>query len=175
MEYKVRLRKPVFQGKAFAIRIDEIERSDGAVQHIEIVDHPGAVALVPVDNQGRVLFVRQYRHASGRTLLELPAGTLEPGEDPSACARRECQEEVGMAPGRLTRLGGFFMAPGYSTEYIHLFLAEDLIHSPLDPDADEDIQVVPLTPAEIDRVVAEGELEDAKSLAGLELARRRSA
>lgn len=172
MEYKVRRGEPVFQGKAFAVRMDEIERSDGVVQRIEIVDHPGAVTLVPMDAEGRVLFVRQYRHASGKTLLELPAGTLEPGENPAACAARECQEEVGMAPRRLTGLGGFFLAPGYSTEYIHLFLAEDLIHSPLDPDADEDIQVVPLTPAEIDRVVAEGELEDAKSLAGLELARR---
>jgi ADP-ribose pyrophosphatase len=172
MEYSVVHSEPVFQGRAFAVRLDDVQRSDGAVHRIEVVEHPGAVTLVPVDGQGRVLFVRQYRHSCGRVLLELPAGTLEPGEDPAACAARECREEVGMAPRQLTRLGGFWLAPGYSTEYLHLFLARDLVEDPLAPDVDEDLQVVPLTTAQIEQAVADGSLEDAKSLAGLELARR---
>jgi ADP-ribose pyrophosphatase len=172
MEYRVVRSEPVFRGKAFAVKVDEVERSDGTVQRIEVVDHPGAITLVPIDEAGRVLFVRQYRHSAARALLELPAGTLEPGEDPATCAARECREEVGMAPRRLTRLGGFFPAPGYSTEYIHLYLAQDLVPAPLPPDADEDLQVVPLTLQAVDQAVADGTLEDAKSLAGLELTRR---
>jgi ADP-ribose pyrophosphatase len=102
-------------------------------------------------------------------LLELPAGTLDPGEDPEACAVRECREETGMSPGRITRLGGFFVAPGYSTEFIHLYLAEDLKPAPLTPDEDEDLSVERLTLDRAHDLARSGELRDAKSLAGLAL------
>ena len=117
--------------------------------------------------------VRQYRHSAGQVLLELPAGTLEPGEDPRACAERECREEIGMAPGRLTPLGECFLAPGYSTEYMYFYLAEDLSPAPLEADQDEDLRVERVPTAALAGRVSLGELRDAKSLAALYLARER--
>jgi ADP-ribose pyrophosphatase len=169
MAYPVVQSEVEFQGKAFAVRRDDVLRPDGRTMRVEVVEHPGAIALVPVDEAGRIWFVRQYRHAAGQTLIELPAGTLNAGEDPLACARRECREEIGMAPGRLIRLGEFFMAPGYSSELITMFLATELAPDPLAPDEDEDLQVERLTPDQADVLIASGELRDSKSLAGLYL------
>lgn len=160
----------VFQGKAFDVRIDQLRRPDGRVSRVDVVEHIGAVALLPLDAQGRIWFVRQYRHPAGRRLLELPAGTLEPGEPPEACARRECREEIGMAAGRLERLGGFYLAPGYSTEYLQVFLASDLEPSPLPGDEDEQLEIVRLEPERALEQVQRGEVQDAKSLAALLLA-----
>jgi len=161
-----------FHGRAFSVRVDTVRRPDGETMQVEVVDHPQAVTLVPLDGDGNLWFVRQYRHSCGKVMLELPAGTLEPGETPEACAVRECREEIGMSPGRIGRLGGFYLAPGYSTEYLHLYLVGALTPAPLDPDDDEDLQIekVPLTG--LARLVESGRLEDAKSLAGLLLARR---
>jgi len=125
------------------------------------------VALLPVGQDGLIWFVRQYRHPAGKRLLELPAGTLEPGEPPEECARRECREEIGMAPGRLERLGGFYLAPGYSTEYLHVFLAADLQPSPLPGDEDEQLEIERLGLEQALRRMRRGEIEDAKSLAAL--------
>lgn len=169
MAYPVVRSEVEFRGKAFGVRRDEVLLPDGRTMRVEVVEHPGAITLVPVDGDGRILFVRQYRHAAGLSLLELPAGTLNAGEDPEACARRECREEIGMAPGRLIRLGEFFMAPGYSSELISMFLALDLTPDPLAPDEDEDLQVERLTPDQVNALVDKGELRDAKSLAGLHL------
>lgn len=169
MAYPVVRSEVEFQGKAFAVRRDEVLLPDGKMMRVEVVEHPGAITLVPVDETGRIVFVRQYRHAAGLSLLELPAGTLNAGEDPQACARRECREETGMAPGRLIPLGQFFMAPGYSSELTSMYLALDLTPAPLAPDEDEDLKVEPLTPDQVDALVASGELRDAKSLAGLYL------
>ena len=123
MEYKVRESRRVFDGKAFNVRIDLLYGPTGATSRVDIVEHPGAIALIPIDEQERVWLVRQYRHPAGEELLELPAGTLDPQETPAACASRECREEIGMAPGELIHLGGTFIAPGYSSEYLHFFLA----------------------------------------------------
>ncbi|MCJ7513392.1 MAG: NUDIX hydrolase [Anaerolineales bacterium] len=172
MAYSVIQSEECFQGRSFRVRVDEVRRPDGAKMVVEVVDHPQAIALVPVDQEGNVWFVRQYRHPCGKTMLELPAGTIEPGEDPAACAVRECREEIGMAPGRIERLGGFYIAPGYSTEYIHLYLAGALTPAPLAPDADEDLHVERVPLLELAGLVESGLLEDAKSLAGLLLARR---
>lgn len=169
MAYPVLRSEAEFRGKAFGVRRDEVLLPDGRTMQVEVVEHPGAITLVPVDEVGRIWFVRQYRHAAGQPLLELPAGTLNAGEDPQDCARRECREEIGMAPGRLVRLGEFFMAPGYSSELISMYLALDLTSDPLAPDEDEDLQVERLTPDQVDALVASGELRDAKSLAGLHL------
>ena len=170
MEYSVVNSEVVYRGRLFRVRRDEVILPGGGTKSVEVVEHPGAVTLVPVDGEGRVWFVRQYRHATGERLLELPAGTLDPGESPEACAARECREEIGMAPGRLTPLGGLFLAPGYSSEYIHLFLAQDLHPAPLPGDEDEALAIELIPFAEIASRVWQGDLRDAKSLAALLLA-----
>lgn len=175
MEHSLTGSEPVFDGRAFKVRIDSVRAPDGKVRRIEIVDHPGAVTLVPVDADGRLYFVRQYRHSTLEMLLELPAGTLGAGEDPADCARRECREEIGLAPASLDWLGGFFLAPGYSTEYLHVFLATGLSPSPLPADEDEDLRVERLTPEQVDERIRRGELHDAKTLAALYLYRLRPA
>ena len=172
MTYTILESEQRFRGRAFTVRVETLRRPDGASMQVEVVDHPQAVTLVPIDGEGNVWFVRQYRHSCGRVMLELPAGTLEPGETPEACAIRECREETGMAPGRVERLGGFFLAPGYSTEYLHLYLLGALTPAPLAPDVDEDLHVEKIPLADLSQVVESGLLEDAKSLAGLLLARR---
>ena len=171
MPYSITASEPIFDGRAFKVRIDSVCAPDGKVRKVEIVDHPGAVTLVPVDADGRLHFVRQYRHSSLEVLLELPAGTLDPNEDPADCARRECREETGMAPKEIQQLGGFFLAPGYSTEYLHVYLATGLSEAPLPPDEDEDLQVERLTLEQAEGLARTGELHDAKTLAALYLYR----
>ncbi len=160
----------VFRGRALSVRRDRVRFPNGHVAALDIVDHPNSVALVPIDEQGRIWFVRQYRHPPGEEMLELPAGTLAAGEDPRDCAVRECREEIGMSPARLTLLGSCYLAPGYSTEFMHFFLAEDLAAAPLPPDVDEDLQIERLTLEEIESRIRQGGLRDAKSVAGLHLA-----
>jgi ADP-ribose pyrophosphatase len=161
----------VYPGRAFTIRRDHIRLPDGRTTKFDIVEHHGSVVLIPVDDEGNMLFVRQYRHAAGKVLLELPAGTLDEGEEPEACARREIREETGMAAGKLELLGGFFLAPGYSTEYMYVYLATGLRHDPLQADADEFLQVAAFPLAEALEMAEGGEAPDAKSLAALLLAR----
>jgi ADP-ribose pyrophosphatase len=127
----------VYRGRAFSVRRDQVSLPDGHSVTLDVVDHTGAVIIVPIDRDGRIWFVRQYRHAAGVVLLELPAGTLEAGEPPDDCAAREIREEIGLAAGQLEKIGSFFLAPGYSTEFMHVFLARDLSPSPLEGDADE--------------------------------------
>lgn len=162
----------VFRGRAFAVRLDQIEYAPGRTTRIEIVEHSGAVTMVPVDAAGRIWFIRQYRHAIAQELLELPAGTLEADEDPAAGAARELQEEIGMRAGRLDPLAQYYLAPGYSTELMHAYLARDLSPAPLPQDEDEMIEVVPLPIAEALAAAAQGVIRDAKSLAALFAAAR---
>lgn len=170
MEHSVQSSEVLFRGDLLQLRRDQVLLAGGKTKAIEIVVHPGAVVLLPIDEQGRVWFVRQYRPATGERLLELPAGTLNPGETPEVCAARECREEIGMAAGRLVPLGGFFLAPGYSTEYIHLFLAQDLDSAPLPGDEDEELELEVIPFPEIKDWIARGDLRDGKSLAALQLA-----
>lgn len=163
----------IYPGRAFTIRRDRVRLPDGRTTNLDIVEHIGSVVILPVDEEDRLLFVRQYRHAAGLDLLELPAGTLNGDEAPEACARREVREETGMAAGQLEPLGGFYLAPGYSTEYMHVFLATDLYPAPLAADADEFLSVEKVPLAEALKLPARGLLPDAKSLAALFLARER--
>jgi ADP-ribose pyrophosphatase len=167
--------RTIYTGRVVHLRVDTFETADGRRYDREIVVHRGAVVMVPVAEDGSVYLVRQLRVPAGRTLLELPAGTLEPGEDPLVCARRELQEEIGFQAGQIERLGGFFSAPGFCTEYLHIFVARDLAPSQLDGDEDETIEVVKLSPAAVRAAARRGEIEDAKTLAALflyELANR---
>ncbi len=125
-----------------SLRVDEIELPTGERATREVVRHPGAVVVIALDSDDEVYLVRQYRHPIGRYLLELPAGGLEPGEEPLAAAKRELREEVGLEALEWTSLGSFFSSPGFVNEHLHAFLAEKLTRVPTDPDDDEDISVV---------------------------------
>lgn len=165
--------RDIYRGRVLALRIDTLDLGGGNEAHREVVEHADGATILPLDGQGRILLVRQHRQPPERDLLELPAGSLEGHESPEACAERELREETGMRPGRLERLGGFYLAPGYATEYQHVFLATDLRNDPLDSDDDEDIEVRAVTPDELHAMVERGEIEDAKTLAALLLYERR--
>jgi len=165
--------EPLFQGRAFKVRRDVLKAPDGHEARYEIVEHIGSVTIVPVDGQGNLLFVRQYRSATGMDLLELPAGTLDAEDEPyEVCAGRELREETGMAAGKLERLGDFYLAPGYSTEYMAVFLATELTHNPLEADADEFLQLEKIPIKKAIEMAEKGEIPDAKTLAALFLAGR---
>jgi len=157
----------VYAGHLFDVDLDILAMPNGTEARREIIKHPGAVCMVPVTAKGDLLLVTQYRHAAGKRLLELPAGTLETDEDPGVAAVRELQEEVGMRPGRVESIGGFFVAPGYTTEYIHLFICDDLRVDPLDGDDDEDIEVHTLSLEEAIAGIEAGTIVDGKSVIGL--------
>lgn len=159
--------RSIYSGRVVKLRVDTVRMPGGHTAQREIVEHPGAVALVALDADGNVLLVRQYRKPAERFLLEIPAGTLAPGEAPEECARRELAEETGYTPGKLVRLAGFYSAPGYCTEYLHVYLATELRPQRAQADVDEDIQVVRLPLAECLRLARAGEICDAKSLVGL--------
>jgi len=162
----------VYPGRAFTIRRDTLRMPDAREASFDIVEHVGSVIILPLDADGQLLFVQQYRHAAGLDLLELPAGTLDKDESPEACATREVREETGMAAGKLEPLGGFYLAPGYSTEYMHVYLATDLRYDPLEADADEFLTVERFPLKEALVMFESGEIQDAKSLAAILLARK---
>ncbi len=172
MPFELLKSEPVFQGRAFKIRRDYLKTPDGRETKYEIVEHGGSVIIIPIDEHGNLLFVRQYRHAAGMDLLELPAGTRDGNEPHEACAAREIREETGMAAGKLEHIGDFYLAPGYSTEFMAVFLAADLNHDPLEADADEFLQVEKIPIRKAIEMAEQGEMPDAKTLAALFLARR---
>ena len=165
----------LYRGRALALRLDEVEYAPGRSTRLEIVEHDQAVVVLPLDEDRNIWFVRQYRHAAGRELLELPAGILPAGESPVDGARRELQEETGMTAGTLEPLLSFWLAPGYSTEYMHVFQATQLSPAPLAQDEDEVLTVVkvPLARALV-MALDDSQVCDAKtSLTLLAAARRR--
>lgn len=170
-ERTVSSRRP-WTGKRIAVRVDEIERSDGHRTTRELVEHPGAVAILAWDGE-RLAMVRQWRHAAAGTLLEIPAGTLEPDEPPAETARRELAEECGLAAGSWEAGPEFYTAPGFCDEFMHLYLATDLSEAAGEADADELLEPLWMTLDEALAAVDDGRIRDAKTLAGVEwLARR---
>ena len=161
----------IFEGRVVSLRVDTIDLGSRGQLEREVVEHRGAVVMAPVDRQGRLLMVRQYRHAAGRELLELPAGTLEPGETPEATAQRELREEIGFSARRLAPMGGFYSAPGFCDEYLHFFIATALWPAPKPGDVDEDIEVVAMPLREAEEMARAGKIIDGKTLAGLFLLR----
>lgn len=160
----------VYKGRAFDVRSDRVRLPNGAETTLDIVEHSGAVTIVPIDEQNRLWFVRQYRHAAGLILLEFPAGTLEAEEDPAYCAAREIREEIGMAASQLEKIGSFYLAPGYSSEFMHVYLARGLSPSPLQGDADEFLQVETIPLHKVIEMARHGKIQDGKTLAALFLA-----
>lgn len=164
----------IYEGRVVRLRRDEIELPGGRRSQLEIVAHPGAAAIVPLDGEGRVLLVRQYRYApGGRWLLEVPAGKLDPGEEPLACIAREIEEETGFRARRIERIGEIVTAPGFTDERIHLFEARDLEPGTLAHGSDEEIEVHRIPFARVLAMVENGEINDAKSVVGLYRARQR--
>jgi ADP-ribose pyrophosphatase len=173
------------RGRFLEFRVDTVERADGRRAQRDVAAHPGAVAIVAVDPERRVLLVRQYRHPAGLALLEIPAGTLDRNpasgatEDPDAAARRELEEETGYRAGSWERLTDFWTAPGFATERIFLYLATDLAAAGPDrrvPDEDEQLELVHLPWRQAVAAAERGEIRDAKTLIGISwLARRMGA
>jgi ADP-ribose pyrophosphatase len=161
----------IYDGKIVHLYVDTVKLPNGKSAKREIIRHVGAVALVPIDKDGNVILVRQFRHAAGKILLEIPAGTLNKGEDPDLCAARELQEETGYKPGRLQRIGGIYTAPGYTSEFIYLYLATDLIESTLNKDEDEFIETERMPLKNALKLIKSGEIADGKSVSGLLLAK----
>lgn len=159
--------KRLYEGKIINVRVDTVSLPGGRTATREVVEHAGAVGVVPVNEQGEILLVRQYRYAAGKTLLEIPAGKLEPDEDPLACARRELLEETGFAASSIERLISFYSTPGFTNEILHLFLATGLTQKEQNLDKDEDIDVVPVPFEQAINLIWSGEICDAKSVAGI--------
>ncbi len=163
----------VYEGRILNLRVDTVRLPSGGTALREIVEHRGAVAIVPVLADGRVVLVRQFRYAVGQVSLEIPAGTLEPGEDPLTCARRELEEETGYQAARWERLGSIWPTPGYSTEEIILFIARDLTPGPARPEFDEALSVATMSWPELWEAIEGGRLRDAKTIVALTWAARR--
>jgi ADP-ribose pyrophosphatase len=171
MSFETLQSKILHRGRVFNLRQDRVRLPNGDLFDYDILEHGGAVTLLPLDKRNHIWFIRQYRQAAGQMILELPAGTLEAGESPLENAHREIREEIGMQAGEFRKLGEFFLAPGYSTEYMHLYLAIDLTPAPLPGDEDEVITVERIAVARAYQLAQEGGIQDAKSLAALLLAR----
>jgi len=161
----------LLKGRVFKIRRDTLKAPDGREAKYDIIEHGGSVVIVPIDNDGNLLFVRQYRHAAGLDLLELPAGTRNEEEPYEECAAREIREETGMEAGTLQRVGDFYLAPGYSSEFMAVFLATELKPNPLPGDEDEFLQLEKIPVKDVEAMFARGDAPDAKSLAAWLLAK----
>jgi ADP-ribose pyrophosphatase len=160
----------IYRGRAFAVEKVKVRLPDGRITHYDLVNHTGAVTLVPVDEQNRIWFVRQYRMGAKGELLELPAGTLEKNEDPALCAAREIREETGLAARNVTKLGEFFLAPGYSSEHMYVYLMTDLYEAPLEHDDDEFLQTEAIPVDTVWEMIQKNQINDGKTLACLLMA-----
>ncbi len=163
----------VFTGRVLTLNLEQVRLPNGRVAELEIAHHPGGAAVVALDHEGRVCLLRQYRHAAGGWLTELPAGKLDGGEPPLECAQRELAEEAGVTARQWEKLGECFSSPGVLTEVLHLFLARDLAPADARPEEHEVFEAswIPLDEA-VD-LAASGQLRDAKSVIGLVWARER--
>jgi ADP-ribose pyrophosphatase len=162
----------VFSGRVLDLDVDTVRFPDGSVGDLEMIRHPGASAVVPFVNDPRgadpeVLLIRQFRHAAERYVWEIPAGRLEPGEAPEACARRELEEEAGVTAGELRRLTTIYTTPGFTDERIHLFLASGLGEGTERREADEFLEVHRMLWSRVLRLIEQGEVEDGKTLVAL--------
>jgi len=165
--------EPIYSGRVINLRVDKIAMEDGRVATREVIEHHGAVGIVPVMDDGRVILVRQFRYAVGEDLLEIPAGTLHPGEEPAACAARELVEETNHQATRIEKILFTYLAPGYSNEGMHYYLATGLQPCEGQQDEDEHVEIEIVTMADALGMIENGNVRDAKSVAGLLVARER--
>jgi len=172
MNFTILNKEKQYQGHVFDVAKVHAKLPNGKERDYDLVEHMDSVAIVPVDQDGRIYFVSQYRIGCESDLLELPAGVMEAGETPLECAEREVREETGMAAGEIWELGGFFLAAGYATEYMTVFLAQGLYDAPLAPDADEFLNLKTFSIEATYQMAREGQLKDSKTMAALLLAEK---
>ncbi len=168
MRDKLLSSKTVFEGQILTLRVDEVEAADGYRSTREVIEHRGAVGVVCV-YEGSLVFVRQYRHATGEVLLEIPAGKLDGGEDPEACAVRELGEEVGLRPRSLEHLATYYTTPGFTNEKFYLYLCTDAEETEAGADEGEVLEIERRPVASVRELLTSGEARDAKTLLGLAL------
>ncbi|MBO8163100.1 MAG: NUDIX hydrolase [Brevibacillus sp.] len=157
----------IYDGRIIKVKVDEVRLPNGKTAKREIVNHQGAVAVLALTDEGRMVTVRQFRKPLERTIVEIPAGKLEPGEDPLECAKRELAEETGYQAEQFTHLSSFYTSPGFADELLHLYLATGLQPGPVKPDDDEFVEVEELTLEEAKRLHERGEIRDAKTVLAL--------
>jgi ADP-ribose pyrophosphatase len=157
----------IYDGRVLNLRVDTVTLESGLSTTREVVEHRGAAAIVPLHENKQVVLVRQYRYPISTELLEIPAGTLERGESPDKCARRELKEETGFKCDELTKISEYYIAPGYSTEKIHLYIAKKLVREHSNPDEDERIKVEVIPLSEVLQKIRKGEICDAKTICAI--------
>jgi len=162
--------KRIYEGRILNLRVDEVKLENGSLAKREVVEHPGAAAIVPILDRSEVLLVRQYRYPIGTELLEIPAGTLKANEDPKVCAVRELEEETGYLCREISKIAECFVAPGYSSEKIHIYLAKELTKTKTNMDEDESIAIERHGFTEALDKIRTGQIRDAKSIVGLHVA-----
>ncbi len=156
-----------YSGRVVSLRVDNVEKPGGTTTTREVVEHGDCIAVVPVDQDGNVLLVQQFRYPVGCSLLEVPAGGIDAGEDAIDSVKRELQEEIGYVPATIEKLGGFYSAPGYSTEYLYTYLATDLSPSRLVAEDTDEIEVLRVPLPDIPALIYSGQICDSKSVAAL--------
>ena len=167
MSAKVQSVKHLYRGKIFNVAVEKVTLPNGAVKDREVVRHPGAAAMVPLFDDGKVALIKQYRHAVDGFLWEIPAGTLEQGEDAISCARRELVEETGYEARHLEELAVILPAPGYTDEEIHIFLATELTPAKQNLEDDEVLELQPTVFETALEMITDGKIRDAKTITGL--------
>jgi ADP-ribose pyrophosphatase len=160
--------KQIYIGIVINVNVDTITLPNGLTVDLEVVRHPGAAAVVPLKDDGTVILIRQFRHAAGGFIYEIPAGKLHSGEDPTVCAARELEEEVGYRADRFELLSSIFTAPGFTDEVIHIYKATELTVGRQHLDRDEVLEVIEMPLSEAIRMIEAGAIRDAKSIVGLQ-------
>ncbi|HKE62151.1 MAG TPA: NUDIX hydrolase [Nitrospira sp.] len=161
--------KNIYSGKVVTLNIDTVTLPNGVTIDLEVVRHPGAAAVVPLKDNRTVVLIKQFRHAAGGFIYEIPAGKLHPGEDPKNCAARELEEEIGYQAGKLELLSSIFTAPGFTDEVIHIYKATELAKGRQNLDRDEVLEIVEVSLQEAIDMIRVGRIRDAKTMVGLQM------
>lgn len=162
------MKKPIYKGKIIDLSVETVTLPNGATADLEVITHPGAAAVVPMKDDRTVIMVRQYRHAVGRFIDEIPAGKLHPGEDPKDCAAREVEEETGYKVNRLEPLLSFLTTPGFTNEIIHIFVGRELSPGTQNLGTDEVLEIIEMPLDQAVACIKTGEIRDAKTIIGLQ-------